>query len=76
MLSEHVVEGIHMIDDAYVNWFLVEEGQKLTVVDTGHPSSWKSLQQALPTLGRSISRHLCRAARGSQARSRGWPWRR
>jgi glyoxylase-like metal-dependent hydrolase (beta-lactamase superfamily II) len=53
MLSEHVVEGIHMIDDAYVNWFLVEEGQKLTVVDTGHPSSWKSLQQALSSLRRS-----------------------
>jgi hypothetical protein len=28
MLSEHVAEGIHMIDDAYVSWFLVEERQK------------------------------------------------
>jgi hypothetical protein len=39
MLRENVVEGIHMIDDAYVNWFLVEEERKRTVVDTGHPSS-------------------------------------
>lgn len=53
MLRENVVEGIHMIDDAYVNWFLVEEERKLTVVDTGHPSSWKSLQHALAKLGRS-----------------------
>jgi hypothetical protein len=39
MLRQNVVEGIHMIDDAYVNPFLVEEERKLTVVDTGHPSS-------------------------------------
>ncbi len=54
MLREHVVEGIHMIDDAYANWFLVEEGRRLTVVDTGHPSSWKSLQRALSKLGRAV----------------------
>jgi hypothetical protein len=54
MLRENVVEGIHMVDDAYVNWFLVEEGRKLTVVDSGHPSSWKSLQRALSKLGRSV----------------------
>ena len=53
MLRENVVDGIHMVDDAYVNWFLVEEDRKLTVVDTGHPSSWKSLQRALSKLGRS-----------------------
>jgi glyoxylase-like metal-dependent hydrolase (beta-lactamase superfamily II) len=55
MLREDVVEGIHMIDDAYVNWFLVEEDRKITVVDTGHPSSWKSLQRALSELRRSPS---------------------
>jgi glyoxylase-like metal-dependent hydrolase (beta-lactamase superfamily II) len=54
MLRENVVEGIHMVDDAYVNWFLVEQGRKLTVVDSGHPSSWKSLQRALSKLGRSV----------------------
>lgn len=53
MLRENVVDGIHMVDDAYVNWFLVEEGRELTVVDTGHPSSWKSLQHALSQLRRS-----------------------
>ncbi len=44
-----------MVEDAYVNWFLVEEAGKLTVVDTGHPASWKSLQNALAVLGRSWS---------------------
>ena len=53
MLSTHVAEGIHMVDDAYVNWFLVADGRNLTVVDTGHPSSWNSLQRALTSLGLS-----------------------
>jgi glyoxylase-like metal-dependent hydrolase (beta-lactamase superfamily II) len=53
MLHKGVAEGIHMIEDAYVNWFLVEETGKLTIVDTGHPSSWKSLQAALSDLGYS-----------------------
>lgn len=53
MLHRSVADGIHMIDDAYVNWFLVEDAEKLTVVDTGHPSSWKSLHEALGELGRS-----------------------
>ena len=45
-------EGIHRIEDAYVNWYLVEDGERLTIVDTGHPRSWRSLQEALRTLGR------------------------
>jgi glyoxylase-like metal-dependent hydrolase (beta-lactamase superfamily II) len=53
MLHRGVAERIHMIEDAYVNWFLVEEAGKLTVVDSGHPSSWKSLQSALSELGHS-----------------------
>jgi glyoxylase-like metal-dependent hydrolase (beta-lactamase superfamily II) len=53
MLHQNAVEGIHMVDDAYVNWFLVEEGGRLTVVDTGHPSSWKSLHRVLAELGRT-----------------------
>jgi glyoxylase-like metal-dependent hydrolase (beta-lactamase superfamily II) len=52
MLHRDVAEGIHMIDDAYVNWFIVEENGALTIVDSGHPASWKSLHQALIQLGR------------------------
>jgi glyoxylase-like metal-dependent hydrolase (beta-lactamase superfamily II) len=54
MLHPSVAEGIHMIDDAYVNWFLVEEAGTLTIVDTGHPSSWKLLGNALVELGHSF----------------------
>lgn len=51
-LERDIVEGVHRIEDAYVNWYLVEDGDELTIVDTGHPRSWGSLQQALPQVGR------------------------
>lgn len=50
-----VADGVHLVEDAYVNWFLVEEGRTLTVVDAGHPRSWRSLHEALRALGRSPS---------------------
>lgn len=48
-----LAEGIHCVTDAHTNWYLVEEGGRLTVVDSGHPRSWNSLQSALGELGRS-----------------------
>lgn len=55
MLHMHVCEGIHWIDEATTNWFLVEEGDRLAVVDTGFPRSWSTLEEALRSLGRSPS---------------------
>ena len=55
MLEKDAADGIHLIDDAYVNWFVVEDGRALTVVDTGHPRSWRSAQEALRELGRARS---------------------
>jgi glyoxylase-like metal-dependent hydrolase (beta-lactamase superfamily II) len=53
-LHRDVADGVHMIEDAYVNWFLVEDGGgALTVVDAGHPASWRSLHDALAALGRT-----------------------
>jgi len=43
-----VAEGVHRVEDAYTNWYLVEgEGRALTVVDTGLPAhgnrwAWRS----------------------------------
>jgi glyoxylase-like metal-dependent hydrolase (beta-lactamase superfamily II) len=54
MLHEHVAEGVHRIEDAYTNWYLVEDGGRLTVVDTGLPRSWDSLRSALEQLGRTF----------------------
>src|SRR5947209_3349027 len=54
MLDRDVAHGIHRIEDAHTNWYLVEEDRRLTVVDTGLPRSWGSLQSALAQLGRAL----------------------
>jgi glyoxylase-like metal-dependent hydrolase (beta-lactamase superfamily II) len=47
--------GIHRVEEAYTNWYLVEDHGRLTVVDTGLPGSWQSLAAALGRLGRAHS---------------------
>jgi glyoxylase-like metal-dependent hydrolase (beta-lactamase superfamily II) len=53
VLEKNAADGIHRVEDAYTNWFLVEDDGRLTVVDAGFPRSWNSLQSALRELGRS-----------------------
>src|SRR3954447_21164657 len=53
MLEPNVAEGVHRIEDAYTNWYMIEDGGRLTVVDTGVPTSWGSFTDALDSLGRS-----------------------
>ena len=53
MIERNAAEGIHRVEDAFVNWYIVEDGERLTIVDTGHPRSWKSLKEALWALRRS-----------------------
>jgi glyoxylase-like metal-dependent hydrolase (beta-lactamase superfamily II) len=48
-----VAEGVHRIEDAHTNWYLVQDDGRITIVDTGLPRSWDSLQRALAELGRS-----------------------
>src|SRR3954452_18624872 len=52
MLETNVAEGVHRIEDAYTNWYLLEEDDRLTVVDCGVPTSWESLEAPLGALGR------------------------
>jgi glyoxylase-like metal-dependent hydrolase (beta-lactamase superfamily II) len=52
MLVRDVVGGIHRIGEYFVNWYLIEEGGRLTVVDAGLPASWRSLLEALRGIGR------------------------
>jgi glyoxylase-like metal-dependent hydrolase (beta-lactamase superfamily II) len=51
-LEANVAEGVHRVEDAYTNWYLIEHDGRLTIVDTGVPSSWSSLLSALRSLGR------------------------
>jgi glyoxylase-like metal-dependent hydrolase (beta-lactamase superfamily II) len=53
MLHRDVAEGVHRIGEHFVNWYLVEEGGRITIVDAGLPASWKSLLEALDGIGRS-----------------------
>jgi glyoxylase-like metal-dependent hydrolase (beta-lactamase superfamily II) len=52
MITQNVVEGVHRIEDAHTNWYIVEGDDGLTVVDAGVPTSWKSFGAALGQIGR------------------------
>jgi glyoxylase-like metal-dependent hydrolase (beta-lactamase superfamily II) len=52
MLERDVVGGVHRIGEYFVNWYLIEEGGRLTVVDAGLPASWRTLLDALRRIGR------------------------
>jgi glyoxylase-like metal-dependent hydrolase (beta-lactamase superfamily II) len=53
-LHRDVAPGIHLVEDNYTNWFLVEDGSLLTVVDAGLPTSWQRLEAAVAKLGRTL----------------------
>ena len=55
MLRRDVVEGVHRVEDSVVNWFIVEDGDALTIVDAGTPAGWGLLGDALDQLGRRLS---------------------
>jgi glyoxylase-like metal-dependent hydrolase (beta-lactamase superfamily II) len=50
-----IADGIHRMGTRYVNWYLVEEGGKLTVVDTGFSAYYRQLPIELNRLGKSLS---------------------
>lgn len=50
-LQTDVAEGVHRLEDAFVNLYLVEDGG-VTVVDAGHPATWSRLLSALGRIGR------------------------
>lgn len=55
MLRRDVAPGVHRVEDSYVNWFIVEDGDRLTLVDAGTPAGWTLLLDAVKALGRKLS---------------------
>jgi glyoxylase-like metal-dependent hydrolase (beta-lactamase superfamily II) len=55
VLERDAAPGIHRVEDANVNWYIVEADDGLTIVDAGVPRSWVSLHKALAALGRPSS---------------------
>ena len=54
MLHLNVAEGVHRVEDAFTNWFLIEDDGRITIVDAGVPDSWNSLLEAVRALGRDL----------------------
>lgn len=54
MLHRDVATGVHRVEDAFTNWYLIEADDGVTIADCGVPSSWESLRQALPMIGRTL----------------------
>jgi len=52
VFTKNVAPGIHRLEHAYVNVYLVEDGDALTLVDTGLPATWPLLLRALAILER------------------------
>jgi hypothetical protein len=53
-LDLNVADGVHRVEDAYTNWYLVEDGdRRLTIVDAGVPTSWGAPAARPPTSPRS-----------------------
>jgi glyoxylase-like metal-dependent hydrolase (beta-lactamase superfamily II) len=55
MLERDAAPGIHRVEDASVNWYVVEADDGLTIVDAGVLAAWGSLLQVLRDLGRSAA---------------------
>lgn len=47
--------GIHGLSTPYTNWYLLESGGRLTVLDAGLPGDWRAFSSALSRLGRSLT---------------------
>jgi glyoxylase-like metal-dependent hydrolase (beta-lactamase superfamily II) len=54
MLQTRVADGVHRAEDADTNWYLVQDGDRLTLVDAGVPASWDSFRVLLGVLGRRL----------------------
>jgi glyoxylase-like metal-dependent hydrolase (beta-lactamase superfamily II) len=51
-LTRHVAPGVHRLEHAYVNCYLLEGGRGLTLVDAAFPGTWPILDRALRALNR------------------------
>ena len=49
---EQVADGVHRCADGLVNWYLVEDGGDLLLVDSGWPRSWSRIVSAVEELRR------------------------
>ena len=49
-----VAAGVHRLATRFANWYLLESGGRLTVLDAGLSGDWRAFSSALARLGRSL----------------------
>lgn len=49
-----IAEGVYRYPDGLVNWYLIEDGGELALIDAGWPRSWPRVEDAIKGLGRSV----------------------
>ena len=47
-----IADGVHRCGTDLVNWYMVEEGGRVTIVDCGAPGYWPQLDPSLAAIGR------------------------
>jgi glyoxylase-like metal-dependent hydrolase (beta-lactamase superfamily II) len=52
VFHENVAPGIHLLEHAHVNCYVVESGDRFMLVDAGLPAMWKPMLAALRRIGR------------------------
>jgi glyoxylase-like metal-dependent hydrolase (beta-lactamase superfamily II) len=55
VLQRNVAPGVHRVEDAHTNWYLIEDEGRVTIVDAGVPRSWASFLSAMGELGHPLS---------------------
>jgi glyoxylase-like metal-dependent hydrolase (beta-lactamase superfamily II) len=53
-LHADVAPGVHRIEHSFTNFYLLEEDDRLTLVDAGVPTAWEPLHAALRGIGRRL----------------------
>jgi glyoxylase-like metal-dependent hydrolase (beta-lactamase superfamily II) len=51
MTISELTEGVYRCGSDRVNWYVVEDNDAITVIDTGFPSHWQQFRQQLDGLG-------------------------
>jgi glyoxylase-like metal-dependent hydrolase (beta-lactamase superfamily II) len=54
-----VAEGIHRLTQGVVNFYLIEDGGKLALVDAGAPGDWDVFVRTLRSIGRTLEDLEC-----------------
>ncbi len=50
-----IAPGVHHFTNFTFNWYVVEDGGQLTVIDTGFPGHYRLLRAGLRSIGRTVS---------------------